>query len=161
MKPAMRMKKEAVPRPCVCTSIRKAARVLARTYDAALAPAGMNVTQLAVMRAILRHPDEPLSRVAEDLEMDRTSLYRAIEALKKQGWVRLSDGKDSRSRSASITKGGELALSQADPGWSRTQGAIVDRFGRTEWQAFVRELQRLLDCTSAMGTRESKSGKRS
>jgi DNA-binding MarR family transcriptional regulator len=154
------MKKEAVPRPCVCTSIRKAARVLARTYDAALAPAGMNVTQLAVMRAILRHPDEPLSRVAEDLEMDRTSLYRAIEALKKQRWVRLGYGKDNRSRTAAVTKRGELALSQADPGWSRTQGDIVDRFGRTEWQAFVRELQRLIDCASGTGAGETDSGQR-
>ena len=154
------MKKDTPPRPCVCTSIRKAARVLARTYDAALAPAGMNVTQLAVMRAVLRHPNEPLSRVAQDLAMDRTSLYRAIEALKKQRWLTLSDGKDSRSRSALITKTGKLALSQADPGWSRTQSDIVNRFGRTEWQAFVYELQRLVDCTSAIGAGELKTGRR-
>jgi DNA-binding MarR family transcriptional regulator len=156
----MPMTKDQIPRPCVCTSIRKAARVLARTYDAALAPAGMNVTQLAVMRAVLRHPNEPLSRVAEDLAMDRTSLYRAIQALKKQRWVTLSDGKDNRSRSAAITKSGELALSQADPGWGKTQGDIVDRFGRTEWQVFVRELQRLIDCTSGIHASESKSGRR-
>jgi len=153
------MKNDMIPRPCVCTSIRKAARVLARTYDAALAPSGMNVTQLAVMRAVLRHPDEPLSRVAEDLAMDRTSLYRAIEALKKQQWLTLSDGKDSRSRSASITKSGKLALSQADPGWRKTQGNIVDRFGRAEWQAFVGELQRLIDCTSGVGAGDLKIGK--
>jgi DNA-binding MarR family transcriptional regulator len=112
------------------------------------------------MRAVLRHPDEPLSRVAEDLAMDRTSLYRAIEALKKQRWVTLRDGMDNRSRSASITKSGELALLQADPGWSKTQSDIVDRFGRTEWQFFVRELQRLIDCTSGIGTSESASGRR-
>jgi len=153
------MKNDMIPRPCVCTSIRKAARVLARTYDAALASSGMNVTQLAVMRAVLRHPNEPLSRVAEDLAMERTSLYRAIEALTKQRWLTLSEGKDSRSRSASITKSGKLALSQADPGWSKTQGNIVDRFGRTEWQAFVRELQRLIDCTSGVSAGELKIGK--
>lgn len=139
---------DLAPRPCVCTSIRKAARVLARTYDAALAPTGMNVTQLAVMRAILRHPNEPLSRVAKDLEMDRTSLYRAITALQKQRWVALADGDDNRSRSARITASGQLALSKADPGWSRTQRNIVDRFGTAEWAAFVRELQRLIDCST-------------
>jgi DNA-binding MarR family transcriptional regulator len=154
------MKKNVVPRPCVCTSIRKAARVLARTYDAALAPAGMNVTQMAVMRAVLRHPHEPLARVAEDLAMDRTSLYRAIEALKKRRWVTLRDGSDDRSRSASITRSGELALSQANPGWGKTQNGIVDRFGRTEWEVFVRELQRLIDCTSGIDASESKSGRR-
>jgi DNA-binding MarR family transcriptional regulator len=153
----MPVTKDQIPRPCVCTSIRKAARVLARTYDAALAPAGMNVTQLAVMRAILRHPNEPLSRVAEDLVMDRTSLYRAMAALRKQHWVTLGHGNDNRSRVASITKGGEFALSQADPAWGKTQSGIVDRFGRTEWQVFVRELQRLVDCTSDTRTTESTS----
>jgi len=149
---------ELPPRPCVCTSVRKAARVLARTYDAALAASGMNVTQLAVMRAILRHPYEPLSRAAEDLDMDRTSLYRAITALQKQRWVALADGDDHRSRSARVTAAGQLALAKADPGWSRTQRDIVDRFGTAEWQAFVRELQRLIDCTAASNSRDSASG---
>jgi DNA-binding MarR family transcriptional regulator len=157
---AISMNKDMVPRPCVCTSIREAARVLARTYDAALAPSGMNVTQLAVIRAVLRHPGEPLTRVSEDLAMDRTSLYRAIEALKKQGWLTVRDAKDNRSCSASITRNGELALSQADPGWSKTQSDVVVRFGHTEWQAFVRELQRLIDCTSGMNAGELETGRR-
>ena len=154
------MKTDGIPRPCVCTSIRKAARVLARTYDGALAPSGMNVTQLAVMRALLRHPHEPLARVAEDLAMDRTSLYRAIEALRKQRWVTLSDGNDSRSRSAAITKSGALALKRADPGWASTQRGIVERFGYREWQTFTNELQRLVDCASPSATVCSTTGRR-
>ena len=154
------MKTDSIPRPCVCTSIRKAARVLARTYDGALAPAGMNVTQLAVMRALLRHPHEPLARVADDLAMDRTSLYRAIEALRKQRWVRLSDGNDSRSRSAAITRSGALALKRADPGWASTQSGIVARFGYREWQSFTSELQRLVDCASPSPTVHSSAGRR-
>ena len=149
---------QPIPRPCVCTSIRKAARILARTYDAALAPSGMNVTQLAVLRAVLRHPGESLSRVAEDLAMDRTSLYRAIEALKKQRWVSLCDGNDNRSRSASITKSGEIALAKADPGWASTQRTIVSRFGQERWQFFVSELQQLVDCTSRIDNNQPTAG---
>jgi DNA-binding MarR family transcriptional regulator len=149
---------ETTPRPCVCTSIRKAARVLARTYDAALAPSGMNVTQLAVLRAVMRHPGEPLSRVAEDLAMDRTSLYRAIEALKKQRWVALSDGHDKRSRSASVTKSGEVALAKAGPGWATTQRAIVSRFGQERWQSFVAELDHLMDCASRIDDNQRAPG---
>ena len=51
------------------------ARLLARTYDRAFAGSGMNVTQFAVMRAVERRENEPLSRVADDLAMERTSLY--------------------------------------------------------------------------------------
>jgi DNA-binding MarR family transcriptional regulator len=139
-----------VPRPCACTSVRQAARVLARTFDAALADSGLNITQLAVLRAVLRHPQEPLSRVAEDLAMDRTSLYRALAAMQKQRWVSLQDGADSRSRSATVTRQGELALSQAEPGWASTQRALIERFGQVKWQSLVAELRRLADCASEL-----------
>src|SRR5579863_10441428 len=136
----------AVPRPCACTSVRKAARVLARTYDAALADSGINITQLAVLRALLRHPEEPLTRVAEDLAMERTSLYRALAAMHKQHWVLLRDGPDGRTRSARLTRAGEAVLARADPGWSGAQRALIERFGAVEWQNFVAELHRLAAC---------------
>ena len=63
-----------IPKPCACAIVRRTARLLARTYDGALAGSGMNVTQFAVMRAVERHGNEPLSRVADDLAMERTSL---------------------------------------------------------------------------------------
>jgi DNA-binding MarR family transcriptional regulator len=132
--------------------VRKAARVLARTFDSALADSGLNITQLAVMRAVLRHPAEPLSRVAEDLAMDRTSLYRALAALAKQHWVVLSEGTDSRSRTAALTSKGQAVLAKAEPGWASTQRAIIDRFGATQWQSLVVELRRLADCASEVKT---------
>ena len=137
-------------RPCACTSVRRTARVLARTFDSALADSGLNITQLAVMRGVLRHPHEPLSRVAEDLAMDRTSIYRALGALEKQRWITLSDGADSRSRTASVTKRGEAVLAKAEPGWASTQRALIDCFGAAQWQALVAELRRLADCASAV-----------
>jgi DNA-binding MarR family transcriptional regulator len=140
-------------RPCACTSVRKTARVLARLFDAALADSGLNITQLAVMRAVLRHPHEPLSRVAEDLAMDRTSLYRALAGLAKQHWITLSDGADSRSRTAAVTRQGQTALARADPGWHSTQHAVIERFGAAQWQSLAAELQRLADCAGAVKTR--------
>ena len=139
-----------VPRPCACTSMRKTSRILARAFDAALADSGLNITQLAVMRGVLRHPREPLSRVAEDLAMDRTSLYRALAALAKQHWINLSDGADSRSRTAALTKQGEAVLAAAEPGWANTQRALIERFGAAQWQVLVEELRRLADCASAV-----------
>jgi DNA-binding phage protein len=70
-----------VPRPCACTTVRRVSRVLARAFDAALKPSGLNVTQLAVLRAVQRRRGEPLMHVARDLCMDRTSLYRAVSRM--------------------------------------------------------------------------------
>lgn len=138
------------PLPCACTSVRKVARVLARTFDSGLAASGLNVTQLAVLRAVLRRPHEPLSRVAEDLAMDRTSLYRALAAMEKQHWVSMRNGPDGRTRTAVLTRSGETVLARADPGWASTQRALIERFGATEWQDLVAELRRLAECAAAV-----------
>ena len=59
----------AIGLPCACTTLRKAARSVSRIYDEALAAVGMNVTQLAILRAIGRAGDGgvALSRLAENL----------------------------------------------------------------------------------------------
>jgi DNA-binding MarR family transcriptional regulator len=130
--------------------VRKAARVLARTFDTALADSGLNITQMAVLRAVLRHPHEPLSRVAEDLAMERTSLYRALAAMEKQHWVTMRDGPDGRTRTAVLTRSGEALLARADPGWASTQRALIERFGAGQWQNLVAELRRLADCAEEL-----------
>jgi DNA-binding MarR family transcriptional regulator len=115
----------------------------------ALEPAGLNVTQLAVLRAIQRHPGEPLTRVAEDLCMDRTSLYRAVAPMQRDGWLTVAAGADARSRSAEFTAKGLRILEAADPAWGRTQTEIIERFGRDKWAALVAELERLSACARA------------
>jgi DNA-binding MarR family transcriptional regulator len=110
----------------------------------------MNVTQLAVMRAVERHENEPLSRVADDLVMERTSLYRALALLERYKWIRLSSGRDKRSRRASITEAGRKALERAHPDWAHIQSAIVGNFGRDRWGHFVAEMQRLLRCAAEL-----------
>jgi DNA-binding MarR family transcriptional regulator len=154
------MSPNAVPLPCACTSIRRVARVLARAYDSALSGSGLNITQLAVMRAILRHPREPLSRVADDLVMDRTSLYRALALLRKNRWVSLDRGSDERSRTASVTGEGRRVMAKADPAWAVAQTGVVDRFGEAKWAALVAELQRLADCAAEIPFNSTASGAR-
>ena len=144
------MELDTVPGPCACTSVRRAARVLTRAYDASLKPSGMNITQLAVMRTVRRHPGEPLSHLAENLMMDRTSLYRELASLQRRKWVSLKDGGDGQFRNAMITEKGSAVLAKADSDWAIIQTAIIDRFGRAPWKGFVAELQRLIQCSDAV-----------
>jgi DNA-binding MarR family transcriptional regulator len=134
--------------------VRRAARILARAYDAALGESGLNITQLAVMRAVQRNPSQSLSRVAKDLAMDRTSLYRALTGLARQRWVRLSAGPDSRARSAAVTPAGEAALARADPPWTAMQRALMARFGAEQWRTLHTELLRLAECAQALAAKD-------
>lgn len=133
----------SVPRPCACTTVRRLSRVLARVFDVVLEPNGLNVTQLAVLRAIQRHPNEPLTRAAEDLCMDRTSLYRAVTRMQRDGWLKIAAGANARSRTAKFTTKGRRILRAADRPWGRVQTTIIECFGRDKWAALVSELERL------------------
>jgi DNA-binding MarR family transcriptional regulator len=135
--------------PCACTTVKKLSRILGRAYDAALAPSGINVTQFAVMRSISRHDGEPLARVADELEMDRTSLYRAIAPMERDGWIKLVAGADGRSRAAIATANGTKVIAKAAGNWEQVQSNVIDRFGKAEWGALVSELRRLGECAGA------------
>ena len=137
---------EVVPLPCACTSVKKLSRVLGRVYDAALAVSPMNVTQLAVLRCIARRKGEPLMRVAEELEMDRSSLYRALQPMVRDGWVETATGPDARSLTAAITSKGNRLLDKAGQCWEEVQTRVVERFGRREWADFVASLKKLRNC---------------
>lgn len=123
--------------------MKKVARVLGRTYDAALAESGMNNTQFAVLRAVADHSGLPLSRMADALAMERTSLYRALRPMQRDGWVQVTEGEDARSSSATLTRKGAKLLAHAEQAWSRVQGGLLARFGKGAYRSLVRELDRL------------------
>ncbi len=136
--------------PCFCTTVKKLSRLLARKYDDVLARSGINVTQLAVMRCISRRQGEPLARIADELEMDRTSLYRAIAPMVRNGWLNMVDGIGARSRTAIITRKGAQVLAKAGKSWDRIQDRLIGRFGKTKWIALVAELNKLAECAEAV-----------
>jgi len=129
--------------PCACTTIKKASRILGRKYDALLSTAGMNNTQFAVMRAVSAHSGEPLVQIAHNLAMDRTSLYRALTPMVRDGWIEIADGENTRSNSAKLTSKGARVLAAAEISWGRIQAHVVKEFGRTSFSSLIQELDRL------------------
>ena len=87
--------------------------------------------------------------VAEELEMDRSSLYRALDAMLRDDWVKITSGRDARSRTAVITPKGYRILKKAGEQWEKVQTRVVERFGRREWAAFVANLEKLRVCAEA------------
>lgn len=125
--------------PCVCTTLRKASRAVTRAYDEGLAGTGLTITQFAVLRNLERQGEMPLSRLAELLVMDRTSLYRLIAPLERQGWVTVADGA-GRVKRASISDAGRAAMLAATPAWERVQEKLIDGMGAGAWAALQVDL---------------------
>jgi DNA-binding MarR family transcriptional regulator len=138
--------------PCACTTVKKVSRVLTRVYDAEIAPEKINITQLAVLRCLARRRGEPLSRVAEEMEMDRTSLYRAIKPMIRDGWLISIDGKSNRSH-VEVSSKGRSILKQANRRWDIVQREVIGNFGQRAYDHLLSELYRLTDCAARVQTK--------
>ena len=120
--------------PCACTTLRKAARAVTRFYDAAIERAGMTTTQFAVLRAAERAGTVTMSRVADDLVMDRTSLYRTVAPLLRDGWLRCaSSDDDARAKCLVVTPLGRSRIARAAKEWDAAQARVVAHIGRRRW----------------------------
>jgi DNA-binding MarR family transcriptional regulator len=127
----------ALDLPCACTTLRKATRAISRIYDDALAAVGMNITQFAILRVIGRAGDGgvPLSRLAESLVMDKTSLYRGLGPLIRSGWVVVTQAGKGRTKLVCLTTEGRRVRDAAAEPWEAAQSKVVEAFGLERWAA--------------------------
>jgi DNA-binding MarR family transcriptional regulator len=112
---------------CSCLAARRIARAMTRAYDEALAPSGVRITELTMLVAGGVAPDAPLSRLAEVLSLDRTTLTRDLKRLEDRGLLHVVPGEDRRSRVVRLTEEGRDVLAEAFPRWRAAQ----DRLGAT------------------------------
>lgn len=137
---------------CASTTLRSAARAVARGYDAALADDDLTVNQFAILRRISRAGELPLSRLAERLVMDRTTLYRALEPMTRAGWVSIEPAPRGRARVVRLTPDGVRRIADGTPAWEAAQTRLIDAFGVERWQALHAELRELTFLADRLGT---------
>lgn len=130
--------------PCACSSLRQITRAVSRHYEACLAPTGTTTAQYSILRYLQREGTTPLRRIADDLELERTSLYRAIAPLEQDRLIALRiDPDDARVKRASLTKKGTTRISEVRPYWQRAQDAFLAAVGDVEWMTVSKRLEGL------------------
>jgi DNA-binding MarR family transcriptional regulator len=110
---------------CLCLHLRRAARAVARRFDAALRPLGLNNGQFSLLMS-LNQPDAPsIGSIANLLAMDRTTLSANLKPLERRGLVTVTvDDADKRTRRLSLTPAGRKLLVTACPVWKQTHATI-------------------------------------
>jgi len=84
---------------CLCLHAQRAARALARLFDNALKPVGINNGQFSLLMSLNRPEPPPMGPVANLLAMDRTTLTAALKPLERRGLVSIEqDPKDKRGK---------------------------------------------------------------
>ena len=130
---------------CSCFNLRRAARRVTQVYDSALAPSGLKATQfslLAVLGDLEAEEGIAMTRLAEILGTDRTTLTRNLVVVERDGLVTVRVGDDSRSRLVALSKAGRAALDRATPLWAEAQAEMAKHIG-TDQKDFL-ELNRRL-----------------
>ena len=127
---------------CLCLHAQRAARALARRFDAELRPFGITSGQFSLMMALNRPKPAPMRAVAELLAMDRTTLTAALKPLLREGLaVAEADPADRRARLLSLTAKGRARLARALPVWRETHAEIdrrLDRLGGQDLRGDLR-----------------------
>ena len=99
-----------------------------------MADSKMSITQFSIVRALSRIGPMPLSALADELIMERTSLYRTIAPLKTSGAVDIKPAESGRAKIATLTKLGERMMHASTPHWERAQSQIVSAIGEEQWR---------------------------
>jgi DNA-binding MarR family transcriptional regulator len=146
----MRDSSSAATAKCAAGTLRRATRSIARVYDARLAPVGLTNTQFSILRAIERR-DGPvrLTELADELVFERTSLYRTLEPLERDGLVELTHV-GRRAKQVALTAKGARRSAKALSLWMAAQEEFVGQFGRAAWNDLAGQLREIVDIARRM-----------
>jgi DNA-binding MarR family transcriptional regulator len=110
---------------CLCLHLQRAARAVARRFDAALRPLGLTSGQFSLLMSLNRPEPASIGNVSTLLAMDRTTLTANLKPLERRGFLTVSAGNaDKRTRRLTLTPAGRALLRAAVPAWRRTHAEI-------------------------------------
>ena len=136
---------EDAAKACVCGNLRRSSRAITQFYDKLLAPSGISITQFALLRAIFIGNSSTISKLSKEMYIDRTTLTRNLDLLKKHGLIQIESSSDKRKRIVSITNRGNAQMTKALPLWERAQGSIMEKFGKGNWREIKMGLNEISD----------------
>ena len=75
-----------------------------------------------------------MSELADELVLERTSLYRSLTPLKKLGCIEIVEAESGHKKIASLTGYGIRLIDEAEPFWLKAQRNAVAAIGEENWQ---------------------------
>jgi len=125
---------------CICSNLRRAARLVPNYYDKLLEPVGLRMSQATVLVVLYLAGVQTINEMAEKLELDRTTLTRNLKPLAHQGLLTIVPGSDQRTRVVALTPEGEAALLKVLPLWEQTQSYMVEGIGEANASLLLAQL---------------------
>ena len=129
---------------CLCLHLQRAARAVARRFDAALRPLGLTNGQFSLLMSLNRGKPASIGSVSALLAMDRTTLTANLKPLERRGLVKVSiDDADKRTRQLKLTQAGRALLVAAVPIWKQTHAEVDNLLPRANSEELRVDLRAL------------------
>ena len=129
---------------CTGFNLKRATRVVQSLFDEAFKDVGLEGTQYTVLSHIFVAEPISLTKLADLMDLDRTTLARNLGPLEKKGFVEIKTGSDKRAKLINTTDLGKEVLSKALPIWIETQEKIKTALGIENWSLMISNLRGLV-----------------
>jgi len=128
---------------CFALQARKTANLLARVYNSALEPLGLEISQFSTLCAVALERWDSITELAGALGVERSTLTRNLKVLDRDGLIVLSQtqGRGSMYR---LTSKGRRMLSRALPLWNDVQARFSAVLSNSSSELDPRKSLRLL-----------------
>jgi len=142
---------------CTCGELRKAARAVTMLYDNAVKSSGLQSTQFGLLQVISKTDSIRISDLAAKMGTDRTTLTRNLAILEREGFIKISEGTDHRTRNVSATHKGREAIVRAIPLWNEVQYKVKQKMGESSWQGLMQSLGEFLKVTDQLTNQDDRN----
>lgn len=135
--------------PCLCATVRRAARAISQLYEEELRPFGLRGSQFTILQVLQRMGETTQGDLGRALAMDSTTLTRTLAIMQRQRWIQKHRGTDRREWRFRLSKPGEALLKRALPRWEAAQSRLRHELGASQWA----ELMKISDGVAAALTK--------
>ncbi len=133
----------AVERDCHCIALRRAAALVTTHYDRALAACGIGISQFSLLHSLQRLGVSNVSRLAEQVGLERSTLTRNLKPLFEAGYIEDYAEAGNRDRQIAVSESGAVLLDEAIPLWESAQKDVKNAVGGKNLKELARLLERL------------------
>jgi DNA-binding MarR family transcriptional regulator len=114
---------------CVARRLRQVNRTVTRLYDEALRPHGITVNQLNILAVVISEQQIRPGQLGQALGMEKSTVSRTIDRMVGKNWLKVAQGKDSRTQLLTVTRQGRQLLLAVTPIWDTLQTGILTTGG--------------------------------
>lgn len=134
---------ETIANSCIAGRLRLLNRVITNLYDEALRPFGVKLSQGNILAITAKLGVARPAEVCEILELDVSTLSRAVERMSANGWLEILDDEDGRAHPFRLTAQGKKLMEKALPAWQQAQEKAKKLLGEEGLEMLQNAIERV------------------